>query len=407
MNSTVPTLSTILPYVTNATTTAMPKENKFDWRDIIIIIALCIILVIGVLGNCLVCLLFRTSRKTKLGTMESLIFLLAIVDLIASIINPSLYIYWQVTFNKKWHFGVVACKILPTIAKATVSVSLGIILIITVDRCVIIVRPFHPQPRKSVIYISVLLIVVISLIKELPNIVYLKDVPGVTCVVPDASNPKFVYPLVIMNILRDLVFLTVFVITSFLIYNELYNKEHLAALKAQKDIKKTKEVVVMLITMAVVFIILVFPRDILHTAYAISWLSPPGIPYTKFVRDINAILKILHMCNSVCNVFIYAGLHGRFRRELIYFVKKLFCRVAERRKMTLYSETSASYDDQYSAYSNKNINYVCPPTQWEENHNYRRTVTNVTTMSDISDLSLLYPIDMDEEKFHQLSETDM
>ena len=64
------------------------------------------------------------------------------------------------------------------------------------------------------------------------------------------------------------------------------------------------------------FMLLVFPRDLFHVIYLISQLHPPRIPYTVTVLHINSALKILHMANSVVNVFIYAKLHSHFRHTL-------------------------------------------------------------------------------------------
>ena len=42
-----------------------------------------------------------------------------------------------------------------------------------------------------------------------------------------------------------------------------------------------------------------------------------GIEYTKALIDINICFKTLHACNSICNVFIYAKLHVKFRTKLL------------------------------------------------------------------------------------------
>lgn len=73
----------------------------------------------------------------------------------------------------------------------------------------------------------------------------------------------------------------------------------------------------MLVVLAVVFILLVFPREILHIIYMMSWKFGSGIPHTETIRNVNAFLKVLHMCNSVVNVFIYAGLQQRFRHKIL------------------------------------------------------------------------------------------
>ena len=305
------------------TTVLTELSLKHDWVDIILVLVMSFVFLIGIIGNCLVIHFFRKVNNKKLSGMHSLIYYLAVVDLFASIVNPFLYIYWQVTFNRSWHFGVIGCKFLPAVTKVSVSISIGIILVITLDRCFVICRPFNGQFTQPFINWSVVLVVTLSVLAEIPSILHHEIIPDWTCAVPELSVPSFVYPVVVIYIVRNFLFLNIFFFTVLFIFKVLHNKKHVT--KQQNEIKKKKKITIMLVTMAIVFIILVFPRELLHISYMISNISGNGIPYTKTVRDINTALKVLHMCNSICNVFIYAGLHDRFRKQLYQLLKKLFC----------------------------------------------------------------------------------
>ena len=150
--------STILPSLLNVATTNQSSMNNttaslqqtatmlrdFEWIDIMLIVSFILVFVIGISGNSLVCYFFNNNQN-RLRGMAKMIYYLAVVDLLASIINPALYLYWQVTFNRKWHFGYFGCKVLPMLAKCPITISCGIILLITIDRCLVISRPFHPQ----------------------------------------------------------------------------------------------------------------------------------------------------------------------------------------------------------------------------------------------------------------------
>jgi len=298
--------------------------QTMDTKDILLVISFCIIFIVGVSGNTLVCFLFKPKKNRQLSTMERLIFYLAIADLTASILNPTMFIYWTVTFFKQWHFGMVGCKILPSLTRISVTFSLSIILIITLDRCHVIRKPFDKQLKKKHVNIIVLISLFISILSEFPYTYYQIPNPKSTCQVPDSEIPGFAYPTITIVILRDLLFIFIFSITVFLIYRELYNKEHMRVLKSRKrNASKNKKILHMLTFMAVIFILLVFPRDILHLIFMITWMNPPGVSYTKAFLDLNSLLKVLHMCNSICNVFIYARLHGRFRKNLLRLTKSL------------------------------------------------------------------------------------
>ena len=303
-----------------------PTEHieSMDTRDLILISCFVAIFIIGIAGNLLVCYVFLwRNTKNALTTMELLIVFLAVADLVASIFNPFMFIYWTITFHKAWHFGKIGCKILPSMTRITTTLSFGIILIITVDRCVVICFPFRRNMKRTEVFMSVFAALIFAITSELCYTIYIRVNPESTCQVPDTSIPGFLYPNLIFSITRDLAFLIIFSVTVSLIYMTLYNRDVVATLREQRVVKKTQKIIQMLIIMALVFILLIYPRDILHIAFNISWQFPPGIPYTKAFLDVNSFLKVLHMCNSICNVFIYARLHGKFRRRVFQMLRQL------------------------------------------------------------------------------------
>jgi 7 transmembrane receptor (rhodopsin family). len=309
------TISTTNNGSTDSTFSTLATSPKFSLVEILLCTAFVLIFIIGVTGNALVCYYFKFS-STSLHGMAKLIYYLAVVDLLASVINPTLYMYWQVTFNRKWHFGFVGCKIIPALAKSCITISLGIILLITIERCIVICRPFHSKIKDKHINLAVIGIIIYAVLCETPQIMHIQVHPKFTCVVSNLRVDSFFYPTIIIYIARDMFFLATFVVTVASIYVELYNKESAATLREQQSVNKNKKVMHMLVTLAVVFILLVFPREILHIVYMMSWKFGTGIPHTETILNVNAFLKVLHMCNSVVNVFIYAGLQGRFRHKV-------------------------------------------------------------------------------------------
>uniref|UniRef100_A0A7M5V3W1 G-protein coupled receptors family 1 profile domain-containing protein n=2 Tax=Clytia hemisphaerica TaxID=252671 RepID=A0A7M5V3W1_9CNID len=299
----------------STTTAAIVKSSQqFTDLDLILMVSYAVVFIIGIFGNTLVCLMFKLSNG-KLKVMEYIIVCLAVTDLIASIINPALYTYWQIT-NQAWHFGFIGCKLSPIVNRSITNVSFGIIMLINIERCIVITRPFRPKMKKKQVNMAMLGIVVIAILLETPYIYHIDLDKGISCRVPNSTVPSFAYPAITIIVMRALLFFITFVTTFICIYKELYDPEAILTIKDKKRMENNKTVLIMLTTIAVVFILLVFPRDILHVIYIISWLDMDGIPFTHLLRNINATFKILHMCNSVCNVFIYAGLHRRFRRDV-------------------------------------------------------------------------------------------
>eukprot|EP00111_Clytia_hemisphaerica_P001873 TCONS_00005262-protein len=304
----------------NTTKTAI--ERQFDWVDSMLVVSFILIFIVGVTGNALVCYFFRRNPRSLHG-MARLIFYLAMVDLLASIINPSLYLYWQLTFNRSWHFGRIGCKVLPVVAKCTITISFGVIWLITIERCLVICKPVKVHLKDQHLQLFILVIILYSILCETPSIVYNEVHPKYSCTVIDLRVDWFFYPTVIIYLQRDLIFVVTFGVTVTLIYGVLYHRSSMRTLKEQKLNRKNKNIMKMLIILALVFIILVFPREILHLAYMISWKVGEGIPHSQTTRNLNAFFKILHMCNSIANVFIYAGLLGRFRQQLFRFLNSL------------------------------------------------------------------------------------
>jgi len=305
-------------FPTNTSTVApltQHLDSSYTRLDIVLLVSYVVVFVVGISGNTLVCMMFKLSNG-KLKVMEYMICCLALTDLVASIINPSLYTYWQVTKNRVWHFGYVGCKFLPVVNRSITNVSFGLIMLINIDRCVVITQPFRPKMNKKHVKWVFLFIVVVAVLLEIPFIYHVEVIPTFSCRVPNSTNVNFAYPAITVIIIRMTLFFFAFLSTVICIYKELYNKEDLKSLKEQKRTDQNKTVLIMLATIAIVFILLVFPRDILHVIYIISWLDHDGIPFTHLLKNINAVCKILHMCNSICNVFIYAGLHRRFRRDV-------------------------------------------------------------------------------------------
>lgn len=109
-------------------------------KDSIFITLFSIIFIIGVVGNSLVIYTFKRIPRS-LTSMELVIMYLALTDLVASIFNPPLYIYWQSTEFKAWHLGNFSCTVFPSINTLSVTMSLGLIQLITVERCRVLTNP--------------------------------------------------------------------------------------------------------------------------------------------------------------------------------------------------------------------------------------------------------------------------
>ena len=244
----------------NSTTEA---NMQLATKDIAIISAFVLIAVIGVIGNSVVCYVFIKFKQGKnLLTMECLIITLASVDLIASIMTSLFFIYLQTYGKRNWHFGTIGCILIPSFSRIPVNLSIGLILIITVDRCRVIAFPFKSRFSKHDITIAIFVAFILSVVFELPYMVNAEVLSYgdiIYCGIAQVHTPAYAYPFVITSTFRDTVIVVVFSSAFYFIYRELYI--HTSSLNGKSFVNK-RQIFVVVLTMATSMVIFVFPRHV-------------------------------------------------------------------------------------------------------------------------------------------------
>lgn len=403
--------------------------------SIFLIICFSFIFVVGVFGNILVIQTFHLTKPASsrvvsgkdlsLLAMETIICYLAGVDLIASICNPFLYIYYEVTQYKSWHLGKAGCLILGTINSLMDTVSCGLILTIMIERCIVMCFPFKKRLTINEVRKAVVIVLVISILFELPYIMHL-EITNVAqfqykcqiskddsvlfgehkpfpqnetfCIIGKSEKPilstngtflhaveyfqlcsnttssmqlsltncynnrtahnttfnattqthlkplagecsydtcnqiyntclprgdmSYIYSRVVIVIIRDCSFLIVFIVCIYLMYKQMKGQETVMQGQCTLNPKKT---LYMLISIAVVFYILVLPRDIFHLIHNLYIIAGDRLDEEDSFKA-NAFLKILQCSNCISNIFIYAQLHNKFRqriKELRYSISEI------------------------------------------------------------------------------------
>ena len=190
-------------------------------------------------------------------------------------------------------------------------------MIITIDRCRVICQPFKTNFSKRKIRIALFACFTLAVVAEIPAITYQKVVENGTCQVPFASVPGYAYQYILYLAARDSTFALLFFVANYFTYRELYKEKRDDNEPLQNSILEKRNIFKTLVAMSVIFMVVVFPRDILHIVYTSSWLFPPGIKQTKIILDVNTSLKVLHMSYGIYNIFIYARLHSQFQRRML------------------------------------------------------------------------------------------
>ena len=256
-----------------------------NWREVIMVVSFCLVLVIGVFGNLLILYAFiprvLAKRSNSPTHLDVLIVYLGFCDLFASVFGPTVFIYWISTCHKRWDFGIVGCKILPSLSRIAINVSIGVVLIMAIDRCVVINAMSRRRKISNwMIHTSVVAVTLLSAASESYYIHSLRvlDINQTEQCRPErVVKHTYSIPLVTVICLRDLVFFFIFLTTTLLSIRKLRltsTASFLGSFKEKRNMSNAKTIK-LLMTMAGVFAFLVVPRDILHLVYTSSWMQYP------------------------------------------------------------------------------------------------------------------------------------
>lgn len=137
----------------------------------------------------------------------------------------------------------------------------------------------------------------------------------ITC--SPSNTDIYKYSRIVTLLLRDMVFTITLVTCNVLIYRSLKDPEHNKVLLNQASTRlDPNRTLKMLFANAIVFILLVLPKDIFTVVYTISHLTSGHQMDAELSLDINSALKLIQKCNSIVNIFIYAKLHTSFKETL-------------------------------------------------------------------------------------------
>jgi len=311
-------------------------------EQLVSLVSFSAILVLGSVGNLLVIYVYGTSSKRRFMKFERLMLMLGIIDFTASITNPGYYIY-RIANKSVWDLGGFMCKVVPSLGPFFTSISLGILLIMAIDRDRAVVTPFKKQFTLRLIYKGVAATVALCLFVTVPYIVHLKFSKQNNISHCEVNTNKSYDAIVVcIFLISDLLFLVIFGVTTTRIFLKLNTKDIINCPRMREyRAKETKRILRIIIAMGVAFVVCVFPRDLLLVSYSLGNLD------YKLAYSIYLVLKVLHTANSCVNFILYSVLNRKFRREILRLLlrnekfKKIYASVSasQRFKETLDSTT--------------------------------------------------------------------
>ena len=303
---------------------------------------------IGIPGNLFVVYVFGWKNKQKTrrknshtdrgGTsrFEFLLLILGCIDLVSLLLVPPFFFYLTVAKFRVWHFGEVACKIVPSLLQVTVSVSQGMMVLICYERYSAIVYPFDHKTGISTFRIFAWLcnVVFVSAVFIYPY-AYAFEIRsgefGPSCE-PVSARLNYFFASACLQVSRDMASMLTMIVLSHRMNRALvrpHDSEDSVVVttttttatamtswdRARMSAKSRKVIK----TVVAVFTILCLPVDLFHLVY--YTLIKVGIPLLPFVdsviHPVNTLLNIMQISNSAANVFIYSKMHVFFRKMVL------------------------------------------------------------------------------------------
>ncbi|XP_066935064.1 C-X-C chemokine receptor type 1-like [Clytia hemisphaerica] len=295
-----------------------PREESGK-AEIILVTIYAIIFIMGLVSNALIFYYFRFKRRRRgKGTAitERLFSYLAMVDFIASIINPIYHAHD--ILGGQWYYGTFLCKLFEPIGIILITNSGGIFIVIAFDRERTITFASLRHFTKSTIRSALVFVVVYSTAIN-AYLFHDFEVSNGRCADKLTMDEKTYWiPRIASFILRDCMLIFIFAFTNIRIVSRKfahYETWRLGTLWEKRK-QDSLKLVRMINVMIIVYFMVMAPYDILMATFLVSHLSDHSIERSGPVVTTSSYLKCLAMSSSCLNFFVYLYMHKDFKKFL-------------------------------------------------------------------------------------------
>lgn len=365
-----------------STTSNISTSKNYLPAEIVNIVALIIPCLSGTIGNLLVIYIFAWKKRKHRKPFEVLLSILAAVDLFASMVVPTLFLYGAVTKYRRWDFGYVGCKIISSFFPVSVTLSQGILVLISYERYRTIKDPFGINGRpmqRGFILLWLLVTLFIAMILVSPYVYVLELVSSTaynihTCM-PSSRRQDTLLIYSVGNVVRDCT-ATTFMIILGVLSNQVLRDKNPAMyyndggscgkektrfqIYRRRNLEKARS---MLIVVVCVFSVCVIPMDLFQFIVYMFYQVDFQFSQTSYegILTCNSVLSVLQIMNCATNVFIYARMHRDFTaRKFCEDTRKSLTRKISR----VWNELRVASDRKREQKSNLlEVNPVCTDKQ--------------------------------------------
>jgi len=211
---------------------------------------------------------FNSRNRTRRRNIDLFIVYLACFDLLTTFI-VIVDVYEQWTCYASWPFSSFGCKIVYPCFHISLSMTVCILGIMSIDRCRSLTQPLKKKFSRNSIHAAVFVCFAITTAFQWYQFQELNITPVEKSCGTNRTALIYALPRLFSIFFRNGLFLIVFTVSTAMICNTL----------RKSSFKSTKygsshKVITMLITMGVVFIILVIPYDIYDSIMLITRIVP-------------------------------------------------------------------------------------------------------------------------------------
>ena len=311
--------------------------------DIFSLVFMAIIFVLGVFCNLLTVCVISFMKRSPSSTYDLLIISLSISDLLCVIIVPSIFAYGTITHFQSWAFGLIGCKVLLSVLPVNVTVSQGILILMSIDRYLAISKPFERNgfsKRSATLCVAVTIVIAVLLVSPRTYALELHYNPKMstkTCTTPGSSN-VLMLSYACINFFRDIVSTAVLAASGRKLYNALMisssNMEKYGYMGSSyastlSYIKQTHKILRLIL---IAFSLCTIPLDAFQFCLYLFFQIGKSVSSDAYVwiRSVNTVLYLCQTSNAVVNVFIYGARHRDFKpilRRLSKLKRELLLKV--------------------------------------------------------------------------------
>ncbi|XP_072477429.1 neuropeptide Y receptor type 2 [Notamacropus eugenii] len=318
----------------------LADSTKLVEVQVVLILAYCTIILLGVIGNSLVIHVVVKFKSMRTVT-NFFIANLAVADLLVNTLCLPFTLTY--TLMGEWKMGPVLCHLVPYAQGLAVQVSTITLTVIALDRHRCIVYHLESKISKKISFliiglawgISALLASPLAIFREYSLIEIIPDFEIMVCTEKWPGEEKSIYGTIYSLSSLLILYVLPLGIISFA-YIQIWSKlkNHISPGVAsdhyhQRRHKTTK----MLVCVVVVFAVSWLPFHAFQLAIDID----NQVLYLKEYKLIFTIFHIIAMCSTFANPFLYGWMNSNYRKA---FLSAFHC---EQRVDSIHSEVSVTF----------------------------------------------------------------